>query len=130
MENWFHLAESLFKAKTPNYRFSSFKIKAAVIYFSTYSGMRWGDLIRLKWQDLQKVVRPHVTFIIIKLKSSKTEWDGATSQAIVLPLLGKNYKWNCPVLYCTSFGCIVVNLHGDLFSPEEIVWSQQVLTID
>ena len=60
--NWeklFELSEKLFHAKNSKYRGSSYKRKAAAvaIHLATYGGLQWGDLIKISWDDIYKVIQ-------------------------------------------------------------------------
>ena len=101
----FNLAEKLFEAEFPKYKNSKFKRKAAAlaIYFSTYGALRWGDIVRIKWQDIMKIVRKNTTYILFRLRVTKTCFDGSLNQSIVFPFLGPKFRWRCPVWVLIKF---------------------------
>ena len=106
-EHMFELAKTLFLTKQPKYKGSMLKRKAAAVglVISLFSGMRWGDIVKIKWQDLRKFTRDGKQYLVIKLRATKTVWDASLNQPIFLPFLGSKhqFKYKCPVYYLKKF---------------------------
>lgn len=98
------LAWRLWQATTPVQRGSSYRRKAAAtaIAISCFTGNRWGDTTRLKWQDLRLSKDPQsgLIFIFFHMRVTKT---GNTGTAPIWASMyqNKTYKM-CPyeLLHC------------------------------
>ena len=104
-ESIFDLAKKLFMINSPKYKGSDFRRKAAAtaLYLSTFGAQRWADIMKIYWQDITVTNREHGKFLLIRVRGTKANWKGDSNDAIVLPLLGKKYRWRCPVLALMRF---------------------------
>ena len=69
--------------------------QAALIYlFTTLSARRWVDVCRLKWTDIQWVVKPHGCFILIRIHISKSNSGEKIEE---LTMAGQPTNWTCPI---------------------------------
>ena len=103
---WEHmrqLAEYLWIEENPKNKGSKYNRKqaATMIFITAFSGARWIDAARLKWEDMRVLTREHRKFVQIYIRISKTNIEGTSLEAITLPHLPDST--NCPVKALTRW---------------------------
>ena len=78
------------------------KAGAVVTLISAYSGARWGDIVRLHWEDVRHFVQPHGRFIQIFIRISKNNMLNEQPQCITLKEQ-TDKTLECPVTMLEEF---------------------------